>query len=259
MGAGRVVFVLGRAPGPRSVLPAVVEGLRERRFTVDCCPVGAAPSLMATADLVVGRSLSPEDAAGLAEWTAAGTRWCSPPPALAAAGDRLVVWRRLCAAGVDVPTGRVVCDAGELTARPAATPMVVKSARGSRGRGVSLVGAGAQVSPEGAGPWLVQERVPGDGWDRKLYVIGSAVVGRLRRWPPLTPADTHGRPLVVTADLAAAASEARAALGLCVCGVDVVSGPRGPVVVDVNGMPGFKGVPGVVGLLVEHLARHLDG
>ncbi|GAA4387882.1 hypothetical protein MTQ12_11350 [Brevibacterium sp. R8603A2] len=53
---------------------------------------------------------------------------------------------------------------------------------------------------------------------------------------------TEGEPFAVDGDLAALARHAAAGLGMHLAGVDGVIGPRGPVVVDVNAFPGFRGV-----------------
>ncbi|MDQ4069776.1 MAG: hypothetical protein M3203_09965, partial [Actinomycetota bacterium] len=50
-----------------------------------------------------------------------------------------------------------------------------------------------------------------------------------------------------------AAVAAGAALGLEIFGVDLVVGGDGPVVVDVNGFPGFKGVPPAAAWIADHL------
>jgi ribosomal protein S6--L-glutamate ligase len=39
----------------------------------------------------------------------------------------------------------------------------------------------------------------------------------------------------------------------------VIDGPGGPVIVDVNAFPGFRGVPAALDLLFDHLLGHLDG
>ena len=53
------------------------------------------------------------------------------------------------------------------------------------------------------------------------------------------------------------ALRAAEALGLEVCGVDVLVTADGPVVVDVNAWPGAKGVPGAAQRLSAHLLTRL--
>ena len=144
-----------------------------------------------------------------------------------------------------------------VTAIAADGPVVVKTPLGSRGEGVTVLERGDGRPVGGRGPWLVQDRVPGDGWDRKLFVIGPHVHGTLRRWPALSLTDKLGRPLRMDSRLAALALAAGDVFGLCAYGVDVIDGPDGPVIVDVNAFPGFKGVPGATRLLFDHLLGHL--
>ncbi|MCP9981522.1 hypothetical protein [Actinomadura madurae] len=49
---------------------------------------------------------------------------------------------------------------------------------------MTLLDQGDAFPARGPGPWLVQDRIPGDGWDRKLFVVGPHVHGTLRRWRP---------------------------------------------------------------------------
>jgi ribosomal protein S6--L-glutamate ligase len=46
-------------------------------------------------------------------------------------------------------------------------------------------------------------------------------------------------------------------LGLSLYGVDFVETPEGPVAVDVNWFPSYRGVPGASKLLCEHVWAHL--
>ncbi len=135
---------------------------------------------------------------------------------------------------------------------------MVKPCTGRDGRDVLLPDP-AHPLPENApypGPYLLQELVPGDGVDRKLYVVGQQVFGVLRPWPARTVASKRGRPYVATPAERSTALCAGQALGLEVFGVDVLGDPDAPVVVDVNPMPGFQGVPGVEDHLADHFSDH---
>lgn len=69
---------------------------------------------------------------------------------------------------------------------------------------------------------------------------------------------TGGRPFDVDDPLAELARTAVAGLDLHLAGIDVVLGPDGPVVVDVNSFPGYRGVHGAPEGVVQHLLAHLD-
>ena len=77
------------------------------------------------------------------------------------------------------------------------------------------------------------------------------MLGVQRTWP--APADRAGTPFTPGPALRDLARRAAAALGLVVGGVDVLMTPAGPVVVDVNAFPGFKGVPGAARCLADFL------
>jgi len=132
----------------------------------------------------------------------------------------------------------------------------VKPYAGSRGVGV-VDGVSLPEREPFPGPFVVQERVDGDGLDRKLYVVGETVRGVLRAWPPRTLADKRGTAFVPSDDERQLALLTGRALGLELFGVDVLYGAAGPVVVDVNAFPGFKGVPDAASLLQHYLTKRV--
>lgn len=254
-----VAFVLGRPPGSGSVLPAVLTMLAARglRVSVDIvgqrAPVGL-PSRWAAADLLVPRGLGLPVLELLA--TLAGVEACNTVGATLAARDKTTARGRLLAAGVPLPDAVVADRWDAVRAFGADRPVVVKAVAGSRGRGVLVTDRAGSLPPcpPFDGPWITEEKIPGDGRDRKLYVIGSAVRGVLRTWPPRTLSDKRGTTFDPTPQQAALADRAAAALGLTLAGVDVIHGPQGPVVVDINAFPGFKGVAQAARLLTDHLS-----
>ncbi|WP_371581905.1 RimK family alpha-L-glutamate ligase [Streptomyces sp. NBC_01314] len=255
----RVVLVHGKKPTPHSIVWAVLAGLRARgaRIVTWQDAPDLSRSVFTGADLVILRSVHPATAELARAGAPPEAAWCNPPEATAVVADRVETWRRLRAVGLPVPSARVVRDPRVVTAIAADGPVVVKTPLGSRGEGVTVLERGDGRPVGGRGPWLVQDRVPGDGWDRKLFVIGPHVHGTLRRWPALSLTDKLGRPLRMDSRLAALALAAGDVFGLCAYGVDVIDGPDGPVIVDVNAFPGFKGVPGATRLLFDHLLGHL--
>lgn len=99
--------------------------------------------------------------------------------------------------------------------------------------------------------YLVQPFVPNDGTDHKLYVIGDHVSGLLKPSPLLAGHLSSGAVFTVPDDLTRLALATRRACRLDLAGVDVVLGPDGPVVVDVNAFPGYRGVPGAAAAVAD--------
>ncbi|MFJ4677978.1 RimK family alpha-L-glutamate ligase [Kitasatospora sp. NPDC088783] len=105
-------------------------------------------------------------------------------------------------------------------------------------------------------PVLLQRPVSGDGWDRKLWVVGGQVFAELRR-SELEPGGPERRPWTPDPGERAVALAAGEAFGLQVYGVDLLPGPDGPVAVDVNAFPGVRhqaGAPEALAALVLRTA-----
>ncbi|MFF8593533.1 RimK family alpha-L-glutamate ligase [Streptomyces sp. NPDC015220] len=127
-------------------------------------------------------------------------------------------------------------------------PIVVKPADGSSGRAVHLV-----TSPErlahtvgelaGEGMLIAQPYVANSGVDIKVYGVGGKLYATERRSPLHPEHPVRERRVPLSAEVAAIAARVGAVYGLDLYGVDVVLGPDGPVVVDVNDFPSFRQVP----------------
>jgi ribosomal protein S6--L-glutamate ligase len=137
-------------------------------------------------------------------------------------------------------------------------PLVIKSARGSRGTGLWMVEAGelrrlAARLPQG--PYLLMEKVPHAGDDLKVYVAGGWMAAIERPFPAESLSAKLGRPARVPDEVAAATREAGRLLGLTCFGCDFVDGPGGWTLVDVNAFPGYKGAQGAPEALVAEISR----
>jgi ribosomal protein S6--L-glutamate ligase len=109
-------------------------------------------------------------------------------------------------------------------------------------------------------PVLVQEHVPGPGEDLKIYVVGDRV-SAVRKPFSATSFAVPGRPVPVREDVRDLALAAGRALGLGLYGLDVIESPDGPVVVDANYFPGYKGVRGageLIGGYIDAYARDAE-
>ena len=187
---------------------------------------------------------------------ARGATIVNPYPAAVACRDKVVATRVLQEAGVPIPQTWVTTRPRELGGLLAGGPLVCKPARGSQGRGVSILRTEADLAelPATASePLIVQRWHRPDGPDRKLYLIGDQVFGVLRPFPARTYEEKLGEPYPVSAELRDIVLRCGAAFDLQLCGVDVVESDGRPYVVDFSSFPGFKGVPDVALRLADHL------
>ncbi len=149
---------------------------------------------------------------------------------------------------------------------------VAKPLTGSLGDGLE------RLQPDAAGRARVRERVqkdgavylqayvPHPGRDLRVFVVGGRARAAITRHAPpgewRTNVSCGGRaePVLIGPALAAKAEAAAAALRLDYSGVDLVVGPEGPVVLEVNGNPSWQGILEATGLdMAEVIAEHVLG
>lgn len=193
----------------------------------------------------------------LAALEAAGVRTLDTARAIERAGDKFRSLQDLAAAGVPVPETALVHGPGQVPASVGLVgglPAVLKLRRGTGGVGVLLVESAealestAQTLLSLGHSVVVQERVGPAGIDLRAVVVDGRVVAVMERHAAAgefranvrrgarVRAVAPGGPI---ADVARAAARA---LGLRVCGVDLVPTDAGPKVLEVNAAPGFAGI-----------------
>ncbi|MFD4870194.1 RimK family alpha-L-glutamate ligase [Streptomyces sp. NPDC058412] len=151
--------------------------------------------------------------------------------------------------GLPLPTTYAVACPELLREVPAAEyPLVVKPADGSSGRAVRLVSSPEQLETMlpllvGEGMLIAQPYVPNSGTDIKVYGVGGELFATERCSPLHPDPSVRERRVPLSAEVAAIAAQVGAVYGLDLYGVDVLLGPDGPVVVDVNDFPSFRQVP----------------
>jgi len=256
-----VAFLLGKPAERSPVLPDVVTALQEVGASVVVHVPRPGEDLRALpgvleADVIalrgLGRAILREAVVALE-----GTghhRCCNRPSAALAALDRPRLLMILADAGVPVPDSEVATDWQGVLAR-SGSPIVAKAVDAMAGRGAGVVVAANGALPTTApfaGPYLVQEYVAGDGADRKLYVVGERTAA-LRKPRPRDRGPA--RVFDPSPMLVGIAREAAAATGLELCGIDLIEGPDGPVVVDVNAFPSCKDLPNGARWIGAHLAN----
>jgi ribosomal protein S6--L-glutamate ligase len=262
----RLYFLLVRRvpPVPSPVLVEAFALLAERGFVVEG---GIAEELVDRADvlrpghdLYVLKSHTELSLSIAGALHAQGARFLNPYPSCAATQNKIVASRRLRAAGVPVPRTWVTGDLRLLRPIVRETPLVVKPYLGHRGVGVHVVRTALDLSriPAPDGAFIAQEYVEGDGEDVKLYVVGDEVFCVRKPFSPES-FTVPGVPAPVGSELREIARRAGRALGLGLYGLDVIEGPDGPVVVDTNYFPGYKGVPGAGASIASYVERYARG
>jgi ribosomal protein S6--L-glutamate ligase len=256
----RLYFILVRRvpPVPSPVLVEVFEILRRRGFEIEAgIPeevVVRPDTLSVEHDLYVLKSHTDLSLSLAGVLAAQGARLLNPYQSCLAAQDKIVASRRLRAAGVPTPRTWVTAELSLLEPLVEERPVVVKPYRGHRGVDVTVVRSAADLAalPRPIVPMLVQEYVDGAGEDLKVYVVGTEVFAVRKPFSP-TSFTRPGRPCEVDSELREIAWSCGQALGLGLYGLDVIEGPAGPVVVDVNTFPGYKGVPDVAPLIADYV------
>ena len=256
--APQLAFLCGKPPRTGTILADVAERLRATGHDVVVLVPGDDPRAVVPAsavDLVVHRGLSGEPAEAVTCLAARGVPLCNPADGVRVAGDRRALAAALSAAGLPRPRSLVAASWADALALERLRPVVVKPVR-PLGRGEGIVASQLPAEPVVGGPYVVEEFVAHDGIDRKLYVAGEAVFGLLKPSTLLAGHTTVGEPFDPDEGLRALALAVVRAVGLHLAGVDVVIGPDGPTVVDVNPFPGYRGVDGAADAVATHLSLH---
>ena len=256
----RLYFLLVRRvpPVPSPVLVEVSETLRGRGFEVDSGiaeELVTRPELLEPAhDLYLLKSHTELSLSLAGVLHAQGAAMLNPYECCIATQNKIVASRRLRAAGVPIPRSWVTGDFDLLAGALEDGPLIVKPYRGHRGAGIHVVAdrEGLARLPRTEEPMLAQEYLAGSGEDLKVYVVGKQVFAVRKPFSP-DSFTVPGLPADVSDELREIALCCGEALGLGLYGLDVVEASRGPVVVDLNYFPGYKGVSGAAPLIADYI------
>jgi RimK family alpha-L-glutamate ligase len=182
---------------------------------------------------------------------ARGVRVVNPPSALLRAHDKLLTAAVLRRADLPHPATECV-STGMPTIAP---PVVVKPRYGSWGREVVRCDTAAELEAHLASladrGWfrrhgaLVQALVPSPPHDLRVLVAGGRLVGAIERvaapgeWRTNLSLGGRMRKTVPGPEQSELALAAAAATGCGLVGVDMLEGPEGPVVLELNGAVDF--------------------
>lgn len=251
-----VGLVLGKAPRRSPVLPEVIASLGDRGVRVEVHVQDrdlAPPVWLSRAHAVALRGLNTPMLRALQLADGAGRiRFVDTPGALLSVRDRAWVHDRLAGRGVAVPTHGCATSWSHVLESVEGTPVVVKAVSGVVGRGRQVIASRDGPLPRHApfpGPYLIEEHVVTDGPEVKLYRFG-------RRTAALDAA-TGRRYAELPDGFEGLAERVADALGLTMCGIDVLEGARGPTVVDVNPFPSARRLEDAVSMITDHLTDHL--
>jgi ribosomal protein S6--L-glutamate ligase len=262
------IHLLAQA-SPNPVLTAVMEELATRHevavYDETTMPAGygTGSGLVEPPDVVLLKSRSPEARQVARSAERAGSVVVNPPDATTTALDRAATAEALDGAGVPQPETWSFPALRELAADPATLPwpLVVKSRTSSRRDLVRLVAGPGELDgllPEWADePVVAQAFVDNDGFDIKVWVIGDELSAARRRTALESVdknADERLDPAELPEDWIRTARDAGRALGLQLYGVDLLITEGGPVVVDINPFPGFRGARGPAESLLRFLS-----
>ena len=184
----------------------------------------------------------------------AGARQLNPYAAWSLTQDKIIIANLLRAGGIPTPNSWITSSPDLLDELIELHPLIVKPHRGHRGEGIRVVTTrqdleNLDLTRE---PVIVQERIPGPGHDLKVYIVGQHVFGVVKPFSEVSFARA-GVPCNLDSSVADIARRCGTVLGLGLYGIDVIESPSGPVVVDVNTFPGYKGVPDPGPMIAQYI------
>ncbi|WP_299393008.1 30S ribosomal protein S6--L-glutamate ligase [uncultured Gelidibacter sp.] len=178
--------------------------------------------------------------------------------ALVRSRDKLRSLQVLSRAGLGMPKtvfSNYTKDASEVIASVGGAPLVIKLLEGTQGLGVVLAetnNAAESVIEAFHGLQarvIIQEFIKeAKGADIRAFIVDGNIVGAMKRQGKEGEfrSNLHrggsAEIIQLTDDEENAALKAAKALGLGVCGVDMLQSARGPLILEVNSSPGLEGI-----------------
>jgi len=197
--------------------------------------------------------------------------------AISRSRDKLRSLQLLSRKGIGLPVtvfAHKTSNAEEIIRLAGGAPVVIKLLEGTQGIGVvlgetpkaaeSIIQAFGGVNTN----ILVQEYIAeAKGEDIRCLVVGDRVVASMKRsgkegeFRSNLHRGGSARPVKITAQERTTAIGAAKAMGLNVCGVDMLRSNHGPVVMEVNSSPGLEGVEqatgvDVAGKIIEFIEKN---
>lgn len=200
--------------------------------------------------------------------------------ALVRSRDKLRSMQLLARAGVGIPktvfSRGMTTDIEDLIEDLGGMPVIIKLARGTHGNGVvlaetkkaakSVLQAFYVMDDDGTNIMLQEFIEESSGTDIRAVVVGGKVVASMKRqsldddFRSNLHQGGEGTPIKLTDEERKTAQKAAKAMGLPICGVDMLRSKKGPLVLEVNPSPGFtiEKVTGrdVAGKVIEYVEQN---
>lgn len=141
-------------------------------------------------------------------------------------------------------------------------PVVMKLLYGSLGKGVMFADSKQSAASfmdaleRFKEPIFLEEYIPNPGEDIRAIVVGGRVIGSMKRIAEKDELRTNigiggkGKPTKISVRMEDLALKAADALGMDITGIDIIKGPKGPVVIEANVNVHFEGFTRTMGINV---------
>jgi ribosomal protein S6--L-glutamate ligase len=254
-------FMENRGPGyVHPVMSKVFDTLRDRGCTVDHFfpedRVFSQDDFSIEYDLYVLKSSSPMTYQLGAMISTLGGRMINDFKAIQRIKNKVEVNKLLADRGLPVPDSYLTGDR-ELLKQALAEkgPLIVKPYDGRHGLGVSIVRSAEDVDALDLdnGEIYAQAFKPGDGYDRKVYVVGDRAYASKKSFAAGESFLKDAEHMEISPEMRDLALRGGEIVGLKIYGIDMIESEDGLWIIDVNGFPGFKGLPGIAQELSEYL------
>jgi ribosomal protein S6--L-glutamate ligase len=259
LGRPRIGFLLPHySSHNKSYMPRVVRALAERGAVVDVIhPLEHAVDLSKVRvqhDIYVLRQMSRLSLSLAGVLHSQGAVIVNPYPVTVALRDRVIKSRVLQLAGVPTPATYVASTPSQLAPLLEEGPLVVKPYQESGGRQITIVRTLAELDQVELGKDSVfaQRYHPPEGRDCKIYAIGEQLFGVKKVFPRRTEEEKLGEPFTPTPEMQDIARRCGQAFEIDLYGVDIIESDGKAYVVDMDSIPGYKGVPDAPTLLASY-------
>lgn len=203
--------------------------------------------------------------------------------ALVRSRDKLRSMQLLSRAGIGIPktvfSRGLMTNVEDLIEAIGGPPVIIKLARGTHGNGVvlaetkkaakSVLQAFYVMDDDGTNIMLQEFIEESAGMDFRAFIVGGKVVASMKRqsldgdFRSNLHQGGAGTAIKLTEEERRTAQKSAKAMGLPICGVDMMRSSRGPLVLEVNSSPGF-GIEkatgrNVGGAIIEYIEQNVKG